>query len=321
MAITISLFGSLPPKVREEKGKSLIQSPQDFTVIDTETTGLEPEFDEIIEFAAIRVRGGVPVNKMQTLVKPDDPIDDYIAELTGITNDMLRDAPAPKDILPAILDFIGDDVLVGHNVNFDINFLYDNAGIYLKRTVTNDFVDTLRLARRLLPELEHHRLSDIAQHFGVPQPISHRSMADCETTLACFDSLTAKAIEAYGSFDEFADAIKKASRRSQHLESVTTGNTEFDSSHPLYGKHCVFTGALERMTRLQAAQFVVDLGGYADNGVTKKTNYLILGNNDYCKSIKDGKSAKQKKAEQYKLDGYDIEIVPESVFYEMLALE
>lgn len=122
MAITISFFGSLPPKVRGEKGKSLIQSPQDFTVIDTETTGFEPEFDEIIEFAAIRVRGGVPVNKMQTLVKPNNPIDDYIAELTGITNDMLRDAPAPKDILPAILDFVGDDVLVGHNVNFDINF-------------------------------------------------------------------------------------------------------------------------------------------------------------------------------------------------------
>lgn len=66
-------------------------------------------------------------------------------------------------------------------------------------------------------------------------------------------------------------------------------------------------------------QIVADLGGKNADNVTKKTNYLILGNNDYCKSIKDGKSSKQKKAEKLKLDGYDIEIIPENVFYDIIS--
>ena len=86
-------------------------------------------------------------------------------------------------------------------------------------------------------------------------------------------------------------------------------------------KHCVFTGTLERMARKQAMQIVADLGGINENSVTKKTNYLILGNNDYCKTIKDGKSNKQKQAEAYKLQGQDIEIIPETVFYDMLGDE
>ena len=72
------------------------------------------------------------------------------------------------------------------------------------------------------------------------------------------------------------------------------------------------------MVRKEAMQKVVNLGGLVGDSVTKKTNYLILGNNDYCKSIKDGKSSKQKKAEELKLKGYDIEVISENVFYDML---
>lgn len=81
---------------------------------------------------------------------------------------------------------------------------------------------------------------------------------------------------------------------------------------------CVFTGTLERMTRKEVMQIVVDLGGINGNSVTAKTNYLILGNNDYCPLIKDGKSNKQKKAEELKLKGKDIEILTENVFYDMI---
>ena len=81
---------------------------------------------------------------------------------------------------------------------------------------------------------------------------------------------------------------------------------------------CVFTGTLEKMTRREAMQAVVDVGGSVGDNVTKDTNFLILGNNDYCKTIKDGKSTKQKKAEALMLKGNDIAIIPENVFYEML---
>lgn len=75
------------------------------------------------------------------------------------------------------------------------------------------------------------------------------------------------------------------------------------------------------MPRKNAMQIVADLGGINGDNVTKKTNFLILGNNDYCKSIKDGKSSKQKKAEKLKLSGQDIEIIPESVFYDLIESE
>ena len=80
----------------------------------------------------------------------------------------------------------------------------------------------------------------------------------------------------------------------------------------------MFTGVLERMSRKEAMQLVADSGGINGDTVTQKTNYLVLGNNDYCKSIKDGKSNKQKKAEKLKASGLDIEIIPESVFYDMV---
>ena len=101
---------------------------------------------------------------------------------------------------------------------------------------------------------------------------------------------------------------------------ITATVDHFDINNPLYGKRCVFTGTLQHMSRKDAMQAVVNIGGMCEDRITKKTNYLILGNNDYCKSIKDGKSNKQKQAEKYKLAGNDIEIISEDVFYEMLAM-
>ena len=102
------------------------------------------------------------------------------------------------------------------------------------------------------------------------------------------------------------------------LTQLKAETDEFDETHPLYRKRCVFTGALEKMTRSNAAQIVVNLGGICENNVTKKTNFLILGNNDYNPLVRDGKSKKQKKAEEYKLAGQDIEVIPEAVFYELI---
>ena len=76
-----------------------------------------------------------------------------------------------------------------------------------------------------------------------------------------------------------------------------------------------------KMTRKDAAQLVLNIGGFVDNSVTKRTNLLILGNNDYCSSIKGGKSSKQRKAEDYILRGQDLQIIPESLFYELIGLE
>lgn len=118
-----------------------------------------------------------------------------------------------------------------------------------------------------------------------------------------------------GTIDDFV--AKFNNRKSYDLRKITAESDDFDETHPLFGMHCVFTGTLEKMTRTEAAQIVVNLGGICDNGITKKTNFLVLGANDYTR-IKENKSNKQRKAEEYKLNGADIEIVPEGVFYDMI---
>lgn len=310
--------GSHRSDERPDKGHSLIQFPEDYTIIDVETTGLYPGYDEIIEAAAVRVRNNSITEEYQSLVKPINEVDEYITQLTGITNEMLSDAPDLNEVIPKMIKFIGDDILIGHNVNFDINFLYDACESFLSLPVKNDYVDTMRISRRYLAELEHHRLQDIAVFLDVKQDEAHRSLSDCKTTYACYEALKNK-ISADPGIDNFINSFKRKDKLD--LRSITSDNTDFDKTHPLYGKRCVFTGVLEKMQRSDAAQLVANFGGICDNSVTKKTNYLILGNNDYCSTIKDGKSTKQKKAEEYKLKGIDIEIIPENVFYEMVIEE
>lgn len=305
---------------REKKGNSLLTFPDDFTIIDLETTGLDPTFDEIIEVGAIRVRNGDVTDTFSSLVKPEKEVDAFITEITGITNEMLADAPSISEIFPDFLSFVSNDIIVGHNVNFDINFVYDTNSKLYNQYFSNSFTDTLRLSRRLLPELEHHRLKDLINHFEIDIERQHRSLDDCKATLECYNKLKSLAVEKYDTLDNFYIENKSKCKKRLDLSQIKTAVTEFDEDNPFFEKVCVFTGALEKMKRSDAAQLVVDLGGICGNSVTKKTNYLILGNNDYCPTIRDGKSTKQKKAEELKLKGNDIEIISENTFYDMLNI-
>lgn len=297
-------------KRKRDKGKSLLAFPRDCTVIDIETTGLDPQWDEIIELAALRVRGGQVVDRFSSLVHPEHRIDQFITDLTGITNEAVADAPGVEEILPQFLEFIGSDIVVGHNVHFDVNFIYDAAERCCSRKFQNDIVDTLRLARHALPKLGSHCLGDVASALGVHQNGEHRSLVDCETTYAVLTGL-----EATG-FDCSAVAASHHSRELKAAEIVADEGKE-QPDNPLYGKVCVFTGALS-IPRRDAMQAVADIGGICGDNVTKKTNFLILGNNDYCAAIKDGKSSKQKKAEALILKGQDLQILSETVFFDML---
>lgn len=308
-----------PPRtVRENKGNSIIAFPESYCIIDIETTGLSPSYDSIIEVSAIKVSSNNITDTFSSLVQPfsytDRYIDEYITELTGITNEMLASAPKEKEVIPKFKDFIGSSILVGHNVHFDINFLYDSFENCLGIPLNNDFVDAMRISRRLHSELEHHRLSDIAELYGIDYSSAHRALKDCEITYNCYLQMKREIEDKYESLDSFS----KRSNYAVRAKDIHATTQSFDDTNMLYKKVVVFTGTLEKMTRKEAMQIVANLGGINGDGVTKKTNYLILGNNDYCAQIKDGKSNKQKKAEQYKLQGYDIEVIPEAVFYDML---
>lgn len=300
---------------REHKGKSLTKISSDYTVLDIETTGLDPCFDEIIEISALRVRSADVTDTFSSLVKPSEPVSDFITELTGITNEMLDDAPPIYDVLPRFIRFVGDDIVVGHNVNFDINFLYDQSACLGLPPFGNDFLDTMRLSRKLFPELKNHKLDTLAQFFEVPRSISHRATADCEATNSIY-----RHICQYVSDHSVDLSVLFAKKRYSCKAADIQAQTDcFDDDSPFLGKVCVFTGALERMVRRDAMQIVANMGGICGDSVTAKTNYLILGNNDYCSSIKDGKSSKQKKAESLILKGKDLSIISENVFYDMIG--
>ena len=303
---------------RIHKGKSLIELLDSYIVFDIETTGLDSSYDEIIEIAALKVQNNKVVSQFQSLIKPNQEIDEYITELTGITNEMVVDAPTIEQVLPQFIEFVGNEILIGHNVNFDINFVYD----YLYRNefggLKNDFIDTMRLARKLLPELAHHRLIDIAEYFNVDTSNNHRALKDCEITLNIYENLKRMALEKYSDIESFKNTFKKHGGNSFKAKDIVTTNTEFDVDNLFYGKYVAITGTLEKMLRKEAMQIIVDLGGYCEDGVTKKTNYLILGNNDYNPILRGKKSSKLIKAEKLKLEGNDIEIISENVFYDII---
>ena len=321
--------------LRKDKGKSLIRFFDDYVVVDIETTGLDFSC-HIIEISALKVSGNSIVDKFSSLVKPapffipeDDfqfehYVDSFVTDLTGITDDMLRNAPPLKQVISDFATFIGNSVLVGHNIAaFDSNFLYDAFINVSNSPLGNDFVDTMRIARWALPNLQHYRLSDIAEYYQIDHQTMHRGIADCQITQSCYEKLKFDLIQHYGTLDDFYNYVhSRLSKTSFALKAkdFTTDKTDFDISNPLYDSICVFTGTLEKMTRREAMQLVTDLGGHVADSVTKKTNFLILGNNDFCSTIKDGKSSKQKKAEKLLLEGQDISIISENVFYEMASV-
>lgn len=318
---------------REWKGRNVIRFPENYCVIDTETTGLSPDWDHLIEVAAVRFSGGKEAARFSSLIQPPRNwagafVDEFIADLTGITNEMLETAPQPTEVLSELASFIGETTVVGHYVIFDIHFLYDSFVRYLGRPFPNDYVDTLRFSRKLHPEISRHRLADVVKKYGIVHNGAHRALGDVEATAACYDMLKAEALERYGSEEEFQKAFRRGRNgsRSGKSHSVKASDIQghaltIDKDSPIYECACVFTGKLEKLTRREAMQIVADLGGINQDAVTKKTRYLILGNNDYCTTIKDGKSRKQKKAEAYALAGTGIEILPETVFYDMLGDE
>lgn len=315
------------PIERTEKGKSLIALPTDYTVIDIETTGLDLFYNSIIEVSAIRVRNSEVQDKFSSLIKPPKRysfedgdyyyVDEFITKLTGITNEMLDDAPEVAEVLPEFAKFIGDDILIGHNVNFDINFLYEAMGRVIGQPLKNDFIDTMRLSRKLFPESKHHRACDLAKNCDIPYENAHRALNDSMMTFACFEKMRKMILNTYETQEAF---IKWFNHKSGYIDCslIVTENHDFDEDHPFYHKTVVFTGALNGIPRKVAMQRVVDVGGYIADSVTKATNYLVVGSFDFVKSVKGDKSSKMKKAEKMKLDGLDIEVISENTFLDFI---
>ncbi|HHT93849.1 MAG TPA: 3'-5' exonuclease [Clostridiaceae bacterium] len=174
--------------MKGQKGNRLVCPQNDYVVIDTETTGVNIYTSEIIELAALKVVNGEVVDTFQSLVKPDNPIPLEVTYINDITNEMVKDAPKLDSVLCDYLDFLGDSVLVGHNINiFDLNIL-NNASLNLYgHVLSNDFVDTMYLARCCIHGQESYTLSSIADYLRVQVKFKHRALDDCITTYKCYE--------------------------------------------------------------------------------------------------------------------------------------
>ena len=154
-----------------------------FCVIDLETTGGSVHDCYITEIGAVRLRGGQRDGTFQTLVNPGCAIPPTITVLTGISDSMVIRAPRIEEVLPTLLEFIGDAVIVGHNIRFDLSFL-DAALVRDERpTLSNVSIDTVALARRLLrDEVPNCRLGTLAEHLRLPHRPTHRALDDALAT-------------------------------------------------------------------------------------------------------------------------------------------
>ena len=261
---------------RPGKGESVLCLPRDYTVVDTETTGLSTESCCLIEVSALRVREGRVAAEFSTLIRPpwrevqkngqwqQGYVDDFIQGLTGITDEMLEGAPLPEEALPQVEDFLGRDLLLGHNVGFDTAFLYDSFQKYLGRPLGNNSLDQLRLARKLLPQLPHHRLGDVAAALGVPYEGAHRALADCWITYGCYEKLRALALS-QGTEEEFLQRFEKKKPPKPRYPGVL--------GHPFYQKTLVLTGSLDTPQNREA---VLRAGGKVGKEVAAGVDFVAI---------------------------------------------
>ncbi|GCF10108.1 exonuclease domain-containing protein [Dictyobacter arantiisoli] len=164
----------------------------EFVVIDTETTGLRPGIDRVIEVAAVRVRGGKIIDSYQSLLNPHRHLPPFIERFTGITQAMVSEAPDAAQIMPVLLDFIDGAPLVGHNVGFDLNFLSAEADLLDLSFQVKGF-DTIPLARRFLPGLKRFKLDMVAAYLQIQTHNRHRAFGDAEVTAEVFNRILALA--------------------------------------------------------------------------------------------------------------------------------
>lgn len=159
----------------------------DFVVFDLETTGAKCPPCRVTEIGAYRIERGQIVGEFQTLVNPETSIPPFIVALTGITDSMVRGAPKFSEVIADFLDFIGDAVLVAHNAHFDIRFLNNEIGrIYDGYRVANPHLCTVQLSRKLLPQIENHRLHTVADYYSISIENRHRAGDDAFATAKIF---------------------------------------------------------------------------------------------------------------------------------------
>lgn len=169
----------------------------EYCVLDLETTGISHITEKITEVGIIKIKNGEVISEFECFVNPEKPIPERVVEITHITDDMVKDAETIDKVIPKIIEFIGNDVLVAHNAGFDIGFLKYNFEKYGYK-LENTYIDTLRLSKAIFPEFKKYKLGIIADNLGIKVDVAHRALDDVKTLVEVFKVMIEKTKEKKG---------------------------------------------------------------------------------------------------------------------------
>ena len=305
-----TLFGDEPPvkalrKFESKAVKKADDMPLNFIVFDLETTGRDQRNCDICEIGALKVESGRTVASFERLVYIDGEMPYGAQKVHHIDKGMLGEAPHMKSALADFLDFIGTDaVLVGHNiVGYDLPIMdrvADACGLAFDFA---EAIDTLALAKSVWPGRASYKMDVLRDILDLSFTDAHRAVKDCEDELALYlkerEALADPSARIAAKPQARKSSARPGSKFNAHwndgkAKDITTSVTDFDTSHPLYGKHVVITGDVEGFESRPAVwQAIKDLGGEPQDNVTKKTDLLVNAEPD---GVQTGKI---KKALQY----------------------
>ena len=186
-----------------------------FTIVDIETTGLDPVKDKITEIAAYKIKDGAIIDSFTTLVNPEVEISEEISNITGITNDMVKDAPTIKPALKSFVEFYDGSVIVAHNARFDISFL-KSASKECNIDFTPAYIDTLTIAKTILPDCTRYKLATICEELKIEHTSQHRAFGDAKATAEMFlsfcEKLKAMGVDTVEKINDVMTASKRGRR-------------------------------------------------------------------------------------------------------------
>jgi len=198
---------------------------EQYNILDFETTGFSTDFDRVIEVGVVKIKNNQIVDKFEALINPGMHINSTITGLTGITNNMVRNAETSLPVMKKLNEFVGNELIIAHNASFDSRFFQaemERAGF----SGENKFLCTLLLSRRIYQELGSHKLEYLCRHLGLVNRASHRALGDVEVTFKVFDNLCDRIRQKSGKDEISFDYLGKLSKvpKKKVLEWLTQKN-------------------------------------------------------------------------------------------------
>ncbi|MDE7251471.1 MAG: 3'-5' exonuclease [Acetatifactor sp.] len=223
--------------------------------IDLETTGLHPKQDKIIEIGALKVIDGRITETFSTFVNPARALDEHIVQLTGIRDEQLQSAPYIEDILPTVIDFLGDLPLLGHSILFDYSFL-KKAAVDKKLSFEKNAIDTLKIARKYLTDLEHRSLDYLCQYYQIEHH-AHRALEDARATHFLYHKLVELFYEKEAQEGGAGHLFLPSPLHFQIKRDTPATKAQKEQLYRLLEQHkIVMNVEIERLTRSEASRWI-----------------------------------------------------------------